>query len=188
MGSVLGSFGAFQGNIWSVAPFIPVGNLQKTQKKLFLTRIPTKYLKSYIFWTGSSRRFRKGRTLEWDSQLHLGCLQHHCDLAGPQVKIKVQWWLVSDQMLVSASKNDQMLKGQPSDHPPGHCWPAQKVSRSETSLSFDDVTFLFFSDLRSCCWRGTFWPRWQIEESSVKLNPSESRFLSAWARLLLWRK
>ena len=25
MGSVLGSFGAFQGNIWSVAPFIPVG-------------------------------------------------------------------------------------------------------------------------------------------------------------------
>ena len=25
MGSVLGSCGAFQGNIWSVAPFIPVG-------------------------------------------------------------------------------------------------------------------------------------------------------------------
>ena len=25
MGSVLGPFGAFQGNIWSVAPFIPVG-------------------------------------------------------------------------------------------------------------------------------------------------------------------
>ena len=25
MGSVLRSFGAFQGNIWSVAPFIPVG-------------------------------------------------------------------------------------------------------------------------------------------------------------------
>ena len=25
MGIVLGSFGAFQGNIWSVAPFIPVG-------------------------------------------------------------------------------------------------------------------------------------------------------------------
>ena len=79
MGSVLGSFGAFQGNIWSVAPFIPVGNLQKNTKKLFLTRIPAKYLKSYIFWTGSSRRFRKGRTLVWASQLHLGCLQHHCD-------------------------------------------------------------------------------------------------------------
>ena len=26
MGSVLRSFGAFQGNIWSVAPFIPVGS------------------------------------------------------------------------------------------------------------------------------------------------------------------
>ena len=31
MGSVLGSFGAFQGNIWSVAPFIPEGD-QKEPK------------------------------------------------------------------------------------------------------------------------------------------------------------
>ena len=34
MGSVLWSFGAFQGNIWSVAPFIPVGNLQKNTKQI----------------------------------------------------------------------------------------------------------------------------------------------------------
>ena len=40
MWSVLGSFGAFQGNIWSVAPFIPVGNLQKNTNKLFL-RFPS---------------------------------------------------------------------------------------------------------------------------------------------------
>ena len=33
MGSVLGSFGAFQGNIWSVAPFIPVRRGQKRVKK-----------------------------------------------------------------------------------------------------------------------------------------------------------
>ena len=75
---VLGSFGAFQGNIWSVAPFIPVGNIPKNTKKWFLPRTPTKYLNSYIFWTGSSRPFRKGRTLDRDSQLHLGPLQHHC--------------------------------------------------------------------------------------------------------------
>ena len=34
MGSVLGWFGAFQGNIWSLAPFIPVGDLQKNTKKI----------------------------------------------------------------------------------------------------------------------------------------------------------
>ena len=33
MGIVLGSFGAFQGNIWSVAPFIPVGPGEKGSKK-----------------------------------------------------------------------------------------------------------------------------------------------------------
>ena len=33
MWSVLGSFGAFQGNIWSVAPFIPVRRGQKRVKK-----------------------------------------------------------------------------------------------------------------------------------------------------------
>ena len=32
MGSVLGPFGAFQGNIWSVAPFIPVGPGKKGSK------------------------------------------------------------------------------------------------------------------------------------------------------------
>ena len=38
MGSVLGSFGAFQGKNWSVAPFIPVGPVkisEKTQKMHF---------------------------------------------------------------------------------------------------------------------------------------------------------
>ena len=39
MGSVLRSFGAFQGKIWSVAPFIPVGlgenGLKKHQKNYF---------------------------------------------------------------------------------------------------------------------------------------------------------
>ena len=33
MGSVLGSFGAFQDNIWSVAPFIPVGPSKNGLKK-----------------------------------------------------------------------------------------------------------------------------------------------------------
>ena len=33
MGSVLGPFGAFQGNIWSVAPFIPVGPSKNQWKK-----------------------------------------------------------------------------------------------------------------------------------------------------------
>ena len=33
MGIVLGSFGAFQGNIWSVAPFIPVGPGENGLKK-----------------------------------------------------------------------------------------------------------------------------------------------------------
>ena len=33
MGSVLGSLGAFQGNIWSVAPFIPVGPSKNGLKK-----------------------------------------------------------------------------------------------------------------------------------------------------------
>jgi hypothetical protein len=32
MGSVLRSFGAFQGKIWSVAPFIPVGLGEKQPK------------------------------------------------------------------------------------------------------------------------------------------------------------
>ena len=38
MGIVLGSFGAFQGNIWSVAPFIPVGPGEKTPKTRFLKK------------------------------------------------------------------------------------------------------------------------------------------------------
>ena len=43
MGSVLRSFGAFQGNIWSVAPFIPVGlgeNRWKKHKKIFHSKPP----------------------------------------------------------------------------------------------------------------------------------------------------
>ena len=47
MGTVLRSFGAFQANIWSVAPFIPVGpgenGLKKTQKMHFFTKLPKKY-------------------------------------------------------------------------------------------------------------------------------------------------
>ena len=41
MGIVLGSFGTFQGNIWSVAPFIPVGpgeNRWKKHKKSDLSK------------------------------------------------------------------------------------------------------------------------------------------------------
>ena len=70
---------------WENSPQKPILAIRKwffghcyVQKYFFLTRTPTKYLNSYIFWTGSSRRFWKGRTLVWDSQLHLGCLQHHC--------------------------------------------------------------------------------------------------------------
>ena len=36
MGIVLGSFGAFQGNIWSVAPFIPVGPSEKVRVEFVL--------------------------------------------------------------------------------------------------------------------------------------------------------
>ena len=71
---------------WENSPQKPILAIRKwffghcyVQKYFFLTRTPTKYLNSYIFWTGSSRRFWKGRTLVWDSQLHLGCLQHHCE-------------------------------------------------------------------------------------------------------------
>ena len=35
MGSVLGSFGAFQGNIWCAAPFIPVGDQEGPQILIF---------------------------------------------------------------------------------------------------------------------------------------------------------
>ena len=41
MGIVLGSFGAFQGKIWSVAPFIPVGpgeNRWKKHKKNYFSK------------------------------------------------------------------------------------------------------------------------------------------------------
>ena len=43
MGSVLGSFGAFQGNIWSVTPFIPVGpdeNYKKNGKNDVFSKSP----------------------------------------------------------------------------------------------------------------------------------------------------
>ena len=43
MGSVLRSFGAFQGNIWSVAPFIPVGPGEKTQKMQKKINFPLYY-------------------------------------------------------------------------------------------------------------------------------------------------
>ena len=42
MGIVLGSFGAFQGNIWSVAPFVPAGpseNQWKKHKKCIYSKI-----------------------------------------------------------------------------------------------------------------------------------------------------
>ena len=45
MGIVLGLFGAFQGNIWSVAPFIPVGNLQKNTKKIISHSDPDEIFK-----------------------------------------------------------------------------------------------------------------------------------------------
>ena len=83
---------------WENSPQKPILAIRKwffghcyVQKYFFLTRTPTKYLNSYIFWTGSSRRFWKGRTLVWDSQLHLGCLQHHC------AQIKVWSSIVSHQ-------------------------------------------------------------------------------------------
>ena len=41
MGIVLGSFGAFQGNILSVAPFILLGQVKKTQKLQKLENGPT---------------------------------------------------------------------------------------------------------------------------------------------------
>ena len=46
---------------------------------VFLGRIPTKYFFDYIFWTASSRQFRKGRTLLLDFYFNLGLLQHHCE-------------------------------------------------------------------------------------------------------------
>ena len=37
MESVLGSFGAIQGNIWSVTPFIPVGDWEGPKISFFLS-------------------------------------------------------------------------------------------------------------------------------------------------------
>ena len=45
MGSVLSSFGALQGNIWSVAPFIPVGKGSKSEKWAFLPFFAPKWPK-----------------------------------------------------------------------------------------------------------------------------------------------
>ena len=57
MGIVLGSFGAFQGNIWSVAPFIPVGpgeNRWKKHKKVIFQKMPAEFFlflaTTYPFW------------------------------------------------------------------------------------------------------------------------------------------
>ena len=61
MGSVLRSFGAFQGNIWSVAPFIPVGSgendKKKREKSLFLKKpsVPDLYVNVSI----NNRTFQK---------------------------------------------------------------------------------------------------------------------------------
>ena len=55
---------------------------QKSKNGHFFARTPTKYLNSYIFRNVSSRRYRKGRTLDRTSQLHLGPLQHHCVLSS----------------------------------------------------------------------------------------------------------
>ena len=38
MGSVLGLFGAFQDNIWSVAPFILVGPSENNTKNAFIPK------------------------------------------------------------------------------------------------------------------------------------------------------
>ena len=51
MGSVLGSFGAIQGNIWSVAPFIPVGD-QEGSKISILPRW-------FFSWTNQPRPISK---------------------------------------------------------------------------------------------------------------------------------
>ena len=71
--------------MWENSPQKPLLTTRKwffghcyVQNAYFLTRISSKYLNSYIFWTGSLRRFRKGRTLNQASQRDLGCLQHHC--------------------------------------------------------------------------------------------------------------
>ena len=50
---------------------------KKAQKCNFLARTPTKYFKIYIFRTGSSRRFRKGKTLEWYFFLSWDPFRHH---------------------------------------------------------------------------------------------------------------
>ena len=70
--------------MWENSPQKPLLTTRKwffghcyVQNAYFLTRISSKYLNSYIFWTGSLRRFRKGRTLNQASQRDLGCLQHH---------------------------------------------------------------------------------------------------------------
>ena len=51
MGSVLRSFGAYQGNIWSVAPFIPVGLGEyrwKNTKMQYFFRMSVNFLKNCI--------------------------------------------------------------------------------------------------------------------------------------------
>ena len=56
-----------------------VNMAKKAQKCDFLARTPTKYFKFYIFRTGLSRQFRKGRTLVWTIFFVLGPLQAPCE-------------------------------------------------------------------------------------------------------------
>ena len=53
MGSVLRSFGAFQGNIWSVAPFIPVGSGENQccpHKTRIFSKSPHRLIFKFFWW------------------------------------------------------------------------------------------------------------------------------------------
>ena len=125
---------------WENSPQKPILAIRKwffghcyVQKYFFLTRIPTKYLNSYIFWTGSSRRFRKGRTLVWASQLHLGCLRHHC---GRWRMSSLQTLLFRPYILGDCAKGNQVRKcsGHQPDGFTGFCCVLSWESQPPTSV------------------------------------------------------
>ena len=100
IGSVLRSFGAFQGNIWSVAPFIPVGpsenDKKRGEKSLFLKKpsVPDLYVNVSI----NNRTFQKDPLKQFVCffLLQKNLLQASCDketaTAGTLDKVLGMCW------------------------------------------------------------------------------------------------
>ena len=93
MGSVLGPFGAFQGNIWSVAPFIPVGpseNQWKNTKMQIVQNPLSARFWNFLGWMGSYWT----KTWAWQTIRDIffvwGFVKARCDQTGSKADITVQ--------------------------------------------------------------------------------------------------